>query len=112
MSETIQRAFIAQPRYSARSAPNAAVVITLQQATIRGRYVIGTISWSYSAAPAGGRLTIAGGGFNKAWDIIAGGQGYMPIEEKSDGTSDIVITLAAGGGVIVGELNLHDVRVD
>lgn len=100
-----------QPGYSAVGLPNTAVTITLPQATIRGRYYIAMVQWSYSDVPTNGRLTIFGGGFNKDHRITGGGVGFLPVEEKSDGSANIVITLAAGGGVVVGTLNLLGVKV-
>jgi len=96
------------PSLHARSVPNTAVSITFRA----GRHVFSGLSWSYSAAPTGGRMTMGGGGFDYAWDITSGGPGFLPLyEEESDASSAITITLAAAGGVIVGELNVHGHRI-
>lgn len=101
----------ARPGWSATAPPNTAVVITLPQATIRGRYKIGQVSGWYSDTPTDGLLTVMGGGFNVSIPVTAAGAGFIPLDEKSDGSSDIVITLAAGGAGIVGYVNLERVEV-
>ena len=103
----------AHPERFATGAPNTAVVITLP--TSRGRYEFsGSIVWSYSGQPTGGRLTVAGGGFNLDIDIIAGGPSYVPfnIPQHATDNNPIVITLAAGGAGVVGKLNLIGVTVN
>jgi hypothetical protein len=103
----------AKPNHFVQGAPNAAVVITLP--TVASAYEFaGAIVWSYSAAPTGGRLTVAGGGFGIDIDIIAGGPGYIPftIPQHATDKTPIVITLAAGGAGIIGKLNLLGVRMD
>ena len=103
----------ANPNHFVTGAPNTAVVITLPVSAARREFA-GSIVWSYSAAPTGGRLTVAGGGFGIDVDIIAGGPDYIPFAIPQHATDDvpIVITLAAGGGVIVGKLNLLGVSTD
>ena len=90
---------------------NVAVTITLPS-TIRAQYVIHGFSGFYSAAPTGGLLTVAGGGLNYSWPITGSGMGFLPLPpggggEKTDKSSDIVITLAAAGAGITGYLNVH-----
>lgn len=102
----------ANPNHFRVGAPNTAVTITLPANT---RWELaGCILWSYSAAPTGGRLTVAGGGFGIDVDIIAGGPGFIPftIPQHATGDNAIVITLAAGGAGIVGKLNLLGVKVE
>jgi hypothetical protein len=98
--------------YQRASAFGADAVITLP-ITISGTWVIYGIGFSYDAAPTGGRLTIAGGGFDYTWSITSSGIGFFQIPpgsgvgEKSDMSSPIVITLASAGGVIRGDLTVH-----
>lgn len=86
------------------AAGNAAAVVTLTTP----RYLY-WVAWSYSAAPTGGKLTIAIGATTKLEvDIIAGGPGFIrfepPLTNEGAGTSNVVITLAAGGGTVVGKV--------
>lgn len=103
----------AYPDHFRTSAPNAAIEITLPASRKRGR-MAGTIVWSYSAAPTGGRLTMAGGGFGLDIDIIAGGPDsitfQVPIHAMDD--NDVILTLAAGGAGIVGKLNIFGLSRD
>lgn len=90
-------------------AANTAAVVTLAADTSR-RNGIASIHYSYSAAPTGGRLTITDGGttvFNI--DIIAGGENSLYFDPPLAGlhNSAVVVTLAAGGGVVVGKLNIR-----
>lgn len=86
------------------SLPNTNVAITYTP----GRITLGTIVWSYSAAPTGGRITVAGGGWNLDVDIIAAGPDFIPFNfgEYATDDNDVVITLYAGGAGIVGKLNV------
>ena len=102
----------ANPNYFVQGPPNTAVTITLPVA--RARYEFsGSIYWSYSADPTGGRLTIAGGGFGFDVDITVGGPGFIPfyVPQHATNNTAIVITLAAGGAGIVGKLNLIGVAM-
>lgn len=103
----------AYPDHFRTSAPNAAIVITMVATRKRGR-MAGAIVWSYSAAPTGGRLTMAGGGFGLDIDITAGGPGYVPfyvpIHAMDD--NDVIATLYAGGAGIVGKLNIFGLSRD
>ena len=109
--EVVLKSVGAHPDYFRVGAPNTAVTITLNNTRSE---IAGAIVWSYSAAPTGGRLTVAGGGFGIDIDIIAGGPGFVPFNIPQHATDDnpVVITLAAGGGVVVGKLNLLGVRMD
>jgi hypothetical protein len=91
-------------------ATNEAVVITLPAAS--GQWVLHGVSWGYNATPTNGRLTVAGGGINYSWPVITGGPGFIPLPpggggELSDMDTDVVITLAAGGTSVRGDLNVH-----
>jgi len=103
----------ANPNHFVVGVPNTAVIITLPAARARREFA-GSIVWSYSAAPTGGRLTVAGGGFGIDVDIIAGGPSSIPfnIPQHATDNAPIVITLAAGGATIVGKLNLLGVSTN
>ena len=84
---------------------NANASITYQ----RGRITLGTLIWSYSDDPTGGRLTVVGGGWNIDVDITTGGPGFLPLTppgEYAIDDSDVVITLYAGGAGVIGKLNV------
>ena len=71
------------------------------------RHLIGGVCWSYSAAPAGGRLTIGDGQRNAVdVDIIAGGPGSLlfnpPLVFPIN--APVILTLAAGGAGITGKV--------
>jgi hypothetical protein len=91
---------------------NAAAVVTLAAPT-RGRKAVAYVVWSYSAAPTGGRLTMASGAdtfFDI--DITAAGPGALkPVPLPGEDATSIVVTLAAGGGGVVGKLNAYAVTV-
>jgi len=91
-------------------AGNTASVITLPAAGIDVHNVVSELFWSYSAAPAGGRITIQDGigSFVFDLDIIAGGPDSISFKRPKRGTANtaMIITLAAAGGVIVGKLNI------
>lgn len=103
----------ANPDHFQVGAANTDVTITLPASRARHEFA-GSIYWSYSAAPTGGRLTIAGGGFGFDMDVTAGGPGYIPFNIPQHATDDnpIVITLYAGGATIVGKLNLLGMTMD
>lgn len=102
ISQAYQRAF----------AVGAAAVITLPN-TIRGKWVLFGVGGYYDAAPTGGRITIAGGGFNYSFPITSSGEGFYQLPpgsgagEMSDMSAPIVITLSSGGAGIRGDLNVH-----
>jgi hypothetical protein len=91
---------------------NAAAVVTLAAPT-RGRKAVAYVVWSYSAAPTGGRLTMASGSdtfFDV--DITAAGPGALkPVPLPGESETSIVVTLAAGGAAVVGKLNAYAVTV-
>lgn len=70
------------------------------------------IQWSYSAAPTGGRLSITDDG-NSIFDvdITAAGPGGFQICLPGTAGKDMVVTLAGGGGAIVGKLNLQYAQI-
>jgi hypothetical protein len=86
-------------------AANTAAVITLTAQTDK-RWVIHGISWSYSGAPTGGRLSITFGGVTEFdIDIASSGVGETSAFLSGGINQAVVITLAAGGVGITGKLN-------
>lgn len=96
------------------AAANTAVVQTYTAETGR-QHVLAAVLASYSAAPTGGRLTIEDAAGNVVFDadIIAGGLTPFYFDPPLAGSpgAALIITLAAGGGSVVGKLNLRH-RVD
>lgn len=89
----------------AAGAATAAVVTILAEAT--GRHVLCRIVWSYSAAPTGGKLTITGEGTTLEFDITASGPGSLPLTYVGVKNTNVVVTLASGGGAVVGKVNVE-----
>lgn len=83
---------------------NTAAVITLA-ATVDRCWIVHKVFLSYSAAPTGGKLTITDGTFTVDVDIIVGGLQAVDFEFPGLVNTDVVITLSAPGGVIVGKLS-------
>lgn len=89
-----------------------AVAATAVVKTLTGKdnqwWVIDGVQWSYSAAPTGGKLTIADtAGTKFEVDIIAGGPGGYPLHLPMLLSSDVTITLASGAGAVIGKLNVQ-----
>lgn len=88
-----------------------AAVITLTAVADRRR-VIHNIQWSYSETPTGGLLTITDGG-TTVWQIgiPSGGPGGFQLVIPGGINSEMVITLASGGGTCVGKVNVQSILV-
>jgi hypothetical protein len=85
----------------------AATTITLAAAT-NYAFTIQDIQWSYSAAPTGGKLTIANDGVTELeFDITAAGPGSLSLYFPGTVSKAVVVTLAAPGGAVVGKLNVQ-----
>lgn len=98
---------------SATAAANTAVVITITHqllAAIR----LKTLSWSYSAAPTAGGLTVVVNGVTiLQLDIAAAGAGFVDLGAaglECQNNQDCVITLAAAGAAVVGKLNVSSIN--
>lgn len=90
---------------AATAAANTAVTITIN-AVANKKHWIHNVQWSYSADPTGGRLTVTSAGVTKFdVDITTGGPGGFSLEIVGGINEQIVITLAAGAGAVVGKLN-------
>lgn len=94
-------------KFDASAATNAVVTLA---ATANNFWVISTgVIWSYSAAPTGGRLTVAvNGAVVVDIDITAAGPGFLPLPEiRTPGVNQqVVVTLYSGGGSVVGKVSL------
>jgi len=92
------------------SSAGAAAVVTKNPVGAGWAYVVSSISWSYSSAPTGGRVTIvdSGGDTLDDFDITAAGPGERVYEWPIQGVpgNGMTITLAGGGGSIVGKLRV------
>lgn len=93
---------------NATAAANTAVVATF--AAVAGmRHTLTGCTVSYSAAPTGGRLTVADGGATVYdVDIIAGGPTAVPLPANGIAGAPgnaMTVTLAAAGAAVVGKLN-------
>lgn len=88
-------------------ASNTAAVLTYS-AVAGKRHVLDGVTWSYSGAPTGGRITITSAGVTVFdVDVTAGGPGYLPFPRPLAGlvNAALVVTLAAGGSGVVGKIN-------
>lgn len=93
-------------------ADNTAAAVTVAADTDEF-WVVDRIDWSYDAAPTGGLLTIAyGTSPTTVWqvDITAAGPGFVNFDRglhnAATKNEQLVVTLAAGGAGIGGELNV------
>jgi hypothetical protein len=79
-------------------------------ATTGKSHVLTLVSYSYSAAPTGGSLTIQDGGltvFEQAVTASGPGEVSLPLAGIAGTTGNAVtITLAAGGASVTGRLNV------
>lgn len=93
---------------SVTSGANAAASITLVGSPSQ-RHKIQQITWSYAAAPTGGRISTTGlEGDELDFDVTAGGPGGLALPPSAYGTVNgtVVVTIAAGSGAIVGKLSV------
>jgi len=93
----------------ATSGAGAAATITLPAGTASQVRCLRGVTWSYSAAPTGGRLTIASsGGVTFDVDTPATGLNVLDLTDVYRGMpgQTVVVTLAGGGGAVVGKLNV------
>jgi hypothetical protein len=99
---------------NATAAVNTAVVATFGAVAGMRHNLIGC-TVSYSAAPTGGRLTVADGGTTVYdVDIIAGGPTPIPLPAGGIvGTvgNAMTVTLAAAGAAVVGKLNTQRISL-
>lgn len=97
---------MANPNF-VQSSANTAASITLNNNGLIERGIV-NISYSYSAAPTGGSIKVEDGAGNTIalWYVIAGGPGHIPLPTGLHGTlgNNLIITIAAGGGGVIGTL--------
>jgi hypothetical protein len=94
---------------SATAAANNAVVVTVNGvAGLTQR--LAALSWSYSAAPAGGSLTVVVNAVTVVQlDITAAGPGSLPLAQGGlicQAGQNVVVTLAAAGAAVIGRVNV------
>lgn len=100
---------IVVPKTHAPDAATAAIITLAAAATTR--HVVHKVFGSYSATPTGGSLTIAvtvlGSEVSLAITIPAAGQFDLDFNPplQGDANTAITITLASGGGAVVGIVN-------
>lgn len=90
---------------------NTAAVVT--KAAVPGyAHVVGSVAWSYDAAPTGGNLKIedVSGTTVFSIDITAAGPGvfnFFPPLKMAAANTALIVTLAAGGSGVTGKLSVH-----
>lgn len=96
--------------------PSAATAAVLSYSASAGvAHGVFDITWSYSAAPTGGRLTMADGSDTILdIDITSAGPGQVRFDKGRRGHSGraMTITLASGAGAVVGKLNASHYVID
>lgn len=92
---------------------NNVVTVQYPAAGAGMHHIVEGVAWSYSAAPTGGNLIITDGTtITFAIDITVAGCGYVPVRKRGTANTVMTISLAEGGGVIVGRLNIIGHRLD
>lgn len=90
-------------------AANTAAVVTIAADASRPN-IVSQVFYSYSAAPTGGSLIITDGGTEVfKQHITAAGPGQVDFVPPLKGASNsaVVVTIAAGGGVITGTCTVN-----
>jgi hypothetical protein len=91
------------PLNATAQATAAAAVVTLNAGAANHKNHLSRVIWSYSAAPSSGRLTIAVDGVTVGtWAITGAGPGVLGVNIRA--AKPITITLASGGGGVVGDV--------
>lgn len=91
---------------SVTSPENIDVVVLLTAAPGKRGSIAGLTTFSYSAAPTGGRLTVKDGATTLFdVDITAAGPGPLPLVYTGSVNTALTVTLAAGGSGVIGKLN-------
>lgn len=90
-------------------AADTAAVVTYSAASGQ-KHIISGIAWSYNGAPTGGNLKIEDGSGVTVFDmdITSAGAGIIefPFPKAGSVNTAMIITLAAGGGTVVGTLSV------
>lgn len=109
MKDIVNGDAVVVPKTHAPVAATPAVITLAAAAT--DRHVVDCIFGSYSATPTGGSLTIAstvnGSAVSQAIAIPAAGHFILNFDPplQGDKNTAITITLASGGGTVVGIIN-------
>jgi len=91
---------------SVTSAADTAAVITITGVPGQAVY-LHRVQWSYDGTPTGGKLTVKNGSTGAIlWEqaITAAGPGGQDPDEFATVNTDMIITLAAGGGGVTGRI--------
>lgn len=93
------------PHATVTSTAGAAAEMTLAPGTGLAIHV-GSVHWSYSAAPTGGGLTLTDGTTAIDFHITAAGPGSMVFDPalRFAAGATVTATLAGGGGAVVGKI--------
>jgi len=96
--------------YRGTEAANTAVSVTVR-GKIGQRVVLDALAWSYSAAPAGGRISAVGVTSSRgvSLDVTVAGADSLPLGRYGipfDAGEDVLITLAPGGAAVVGSVSV------
>lgn len=90
---------------------------TITYAAVSGQvHLITGIAWSYDSAPTGGGLTVQDGSGTVVFSmsITAAGPGsvYFFTAKQGSINTAMIVTLAGGGGAVIGKVNVlgHQVR--
>jgi hypothetical protein len=108
--EMLLDGFPASAAHVVTGTADTATVITLAAPAAGSQHALGSVTWSYSAAPADGTLVITAGGVDvfrqnlgtDVRDTIS----FTPMLLCGD-AAEVVITLGAGGAGVTGTLSLH-----
>lgn len=105
----------AQPRFETKldASADAAASITVA-ADPDNFWVLDWVAWSYSGDPTGGKCTVTIGGATVfEVDVTSGGPGLLNFDKHElynqlqTKNQPLVVTLAAGGGSVVGKLQIR-----
>lgn len=90
------------PTAAQTPASNTDAVCTMAAPTDGTRWVLCSVSWTYSAAPTSGKLTIAWGAYQETFHVVLGGPGQLvfPVKKVFPISTAVAITLTAGGSGI------------
>ena len=97
---------------SGTAAVNTAVTLTIVHSLLQA-IRLKTLSWSYSAAPTGGLVTVVCNAVTiLQLDVTAAGPGFAdlgPAGLECQNNFDVTVTLAAAGAAVAGRLNVSSV---
>lgn len=90
------------------SAGGAAGVITVLAVQDK-RHTLHKLVWSYNTTPTGGRITVTGGLNALDLDVSNAGPGSLSINYVCTVNTNMVVTIASGGGAVVGKLYIEHI---